>query len=93
MPDPLPSDIVARLKSNSTAALAAALILAGSFPDLRFVGDGGIWRQRGRKGQRRKRKQWRRQASRGQGRVLDPKPEGSMRRVRPPPSMTRRCWR
>jgi hypothetical protein len=34
MPDPLPSDIVARLKSDSTAALAAALILAGSFPDL-----------------------------------------------------------
>ena len=34
MPDPLPSDIVARLKSDPTAALAAALILAGSFPDL-----------------------------------------------------------
>ena len=33
MPDPLP-DIVARLKSDSTAALAAAPILAGSFPDL-----------------------------------------------------------
>ena len=34
MPDPLASDIVARLKSDPTAALAAALILAGSFPDL-----------------------------------------------------------
>jgi hypothetical protein len=34
MVDPLPSDVVARLRSDSTAALAAALILAGSFPDL-----------------------------------------------------------
>ena len=34
MPDPLPSDVVLRLKSDPTAALAAALILAGSFPDL-----------------------------------------------------------
>ena len=34
MADPLSSDIVARLKSDPTAALAAALILAGSFPDL-----------------------------------------------------------
>ena len=34
MPDPLPSDIVARLRSDSTAALAASLILAGSFPDV-----------------------------------------------------------
>jgi hypothetical protein len=34
MTDPLPSDVVARLKSDPTAALAAALILAGSFPDL-----------------------------------------------------------
>jgi hypothetical protein len=34
MPDPLLSDVVARLKSDPTAALAAALILAGSFPDL-----------------------------------------------------------
>lgn len=34
MPDPLPSDVVARLRSDETAALAAALILAGSFPDL-----------------------------------------------------------
>jgi hypothetical protein len=34
MPDPLPSDVVARLKSDPTAALAAALILTGSFPDL-----------------------------------------------------------
>jgi hypothetical protein len=33
-PDPLPSDIVARLRSDSTAALAASLILAGSFPDI-----------------------------------------------------------
>jgi hypothetical protein len=32
MPDPLPSEIVARLRSDSTAALAA--ILAGSFPDI-----------------------------------------------------------
>jgi hypothetical protein len=31
---PLPSDVVARLKSDPTAALAAALIVAGSFPDL-----------------------------------------------------------
>jgi hypothetical protein len=34
MPDPLPSDIVARLRSDSTAALAASLILAESFPDI-----------------------------------------------------------
>jgi hypothetical protein len=34
MPDPLPSDMVARLRSDSTAALAASLILAGSFPDI-----------------------------------------------------------
>jgi hypothetical protein len=34
MPDPLPSDIVTRLGSDSTAALAASLILAGSFPDI-----------------------------------------------------------
>jgi hypothetical protein len=34
MPNPLPSDIVARLRSDSTAALAASLILAGSFPDI-----------------------------------------------------------
>jgi hypothetical protein len=34
MPDPLPSDIVARLRSDSTAALAASLILAGSFPHI-----------------------------------------------------------
>jgi hypothetical protein len=34
MPDPLPSDIVARLGSDSTAALAASLILAGSLPDI-----------------------------------------------------------
>jgi hypothetical protein len=33
MADPLPSDVVASLKSDPTAALAAALILAGSFPD------------------------------------------------------------
>jgi hypothetical protein len=34
MHDPLPSDVVARLRSDSTAALAASLILAGSFPDI-----------------------------------------------------------
>jgi hypothetical protein len=34
MPDPLPSDIVARLKSDSKAALAASLILAAAFPDI-----------------------------------------------------------
>jgi hypothetical protein len=34
MPDPLPSDVVTRLRSDSTAALAASLILAGSFPDI-----------------------------------------------------------
>ena len=34
MPDPLPSDVVARLRSDSTAALAASLILAGSFPNI-----------------------------------------------------------
>jgi hypothetical protein len=46
MPDPLPSDVVARLRSDSTAALAASLILAGSYPDivswaLRAFGKGG----------------------------------------------------
>jgi hypothetical protein len=34
MPDPLPSDVVAKLRTDPTAALAAALILAGAFPDL-----------------------------------------------------------
>jgi hypothetical protein len=34
MPDPLPSDIVTRPRSDSTTALAASLILAGSFPDI-----------------------------------------------------------
>jgi hypothetical protein len=34
MSDPLPSDIIARLRSDSTAALAASLILAGLFPDI-----------------------------------------------------------
>jgi hypothetical protein len=34
MPDPLASDVVTRLKSDPTAALAAALILAGAFPAL-----------------------------------------------------------
>jgi hypothetical protein len=34
MADPLSYDVVARLKSDPTAALAAALILVGSFPDL-----------------------------------------------------------
>ena len=34
MPDPLPSDIVTRLRSDATAALAASLILGGSFPDI-----------------------------------------------------------
>ena len=34
MPEPLPSDVVARLRSDSTAALAAAMVLASSFPDL-----------------------------------------------------------
>jgi hypothetical protein len=34
MSDPLPADIDARLRSDSTAALAASLILAGSFPDI-----------------------------------------------------------
>jgi hypothetical protein len=34
MPDPLSSDVVVSLKSDPTAALAASLILAGSFPDL-----------------------------------------------------------
>ena len=34
MPDPLSADVVDRLKSDPTAALAAALILTGSFPDL-----------------------------------------------------------
>jgi hypothetical protein len=32
--DPLPSDVVVRLRSDPIAALAAALILASSFPDL-----------------------------------------------------------
>jgi hypothetical protein len=34
MPDPLSSNVVIQLRSDPTAALAAALILAGSFPDL-----------------------------------------------------------
>jgi hypothetical protein len=42
MPDPLPSDVVFRLKSDPMAALAAALIVV---PRPRFVGDEGVWRQ------------------------------------------------
>jgi hypothetical protein len=34
MSDPLSSNVVVQLRSDPTAALAAALILAGSFPDL-----------------------------------------------------------
>jgi hypothetical protein len=34
MLDPLPTDVIARLRSDSTAALAASLFLAGSFPDI-----------------------------------------------------------
>ena len=34
MPDPLSSDVVATLKTDPTAALAATMILATSFPDL-----------------------------------------------------------
>jgi hypothetical protein len=34
MPDPLPSDIVARLEIRLDGPLAASLILAGSFPDI-----------------------------------------------------------
>jgi hypothetical protein len=34
MPDPLPSDIVARLRCDPTAALAPSLIVAASFPDI-----------------------------------------------------------
>jgi hypothetical protein len=57
MPDPLPSDIVARLRSDYTAALAASLILAGSFPDivswalgkLGGVGAGGAKRKQRRR--------------------------------------------
>jgi hypothetical protein len=58
MPDPLPSDVVARLKSDPTAALAAALILAGSFPDLAkwaltaFGGDSPSREQRSEPGAR-----------------------------------------
>jgi hypothetical protein len=33
MPDPLPSEVVARLKSDPTKALAEALIVAAAFPD------------------------------------------------------------
>jgi Winged helix-turn-helix DNA-binding len=34
MPDPLSSDVVIQLRTDPTAALAASLILAASFPDL-----------------------------------------------------------
>jgi hypothetical protein len=46
MPDPLPSDIVARLRSDSTAALVASLILAGSVSRHRFVGAERVQGQR-----------------------------------------------
>jgi hypothetical protein len=53
MPDP-PPDVVARLKSDPTAACGGAdphrLV---SRP--RFVGDEGVWRQRGRKGAKQRR--------------------------------------
>lgn len=34
MPDPLPSDVVARLKCDPIAALAAAVLIVGSFPHI-----------------------------------------------------------
>ena len=95
MPDPLPSDIVARLKSDPTAALAAALILAGSFPDLvlwamkAFSGKAGATNGEpkangagGSNGTPR---------AAGQGRAFAPR--AATTRVRPRPSMIGRCWR
>ena len=70
MRDPLSSDVVAKLRSDPTAALAAALILAGSFPDLvswamKAFGGKDCAKANGAKGQRRGREQWRRQERRG----------------------------
>ena len=75
MPDPLPSDVVARLKSDPTAALAAALILAGSFPALVSWAMGRLAAKR----TQRPTAQAEAMASpsvTGQGRVLDPKRQG-----------------
>ena len=98
MPDPLPSDVVARLKSDPTAALAAALILAGSFPDLvswairvfsardpKPGGSNGELKVNGAGGGNGVAK--RHEAKKAA------RAKATMTRVRPPPSMTRRCWR
>ena len=99
MPEPLPSDVVARLRSDSTAALAAALILATSFPDLMlwavrvFSGEydvpNGAPKANGAGGSNG--------AAQSDGppapRISPPAPRADIRRERPPPIMTGRCWR
>ena len=83
MPDPLPSDVVARLKTDPTAALAAALILAGSFPDL------VSWAVRVFSGQS--------DAAncelKANGVANSDAAKAAITRGSGPPSMTRRCWR
>ena len=95
MPDPLSADVVARLKSDPTAALAAALILAGSFPDLVlwavrvFSGENaaadGEPKANGAGGSNG--------VAKSDGTKKDVAPGAAITRVRPRPSMTRRCWR
>ena len=93
MPDPLSSDVATRLKSDPTAALAAALILAGSFPDLVSW---WVWLFSGKDGD----SDCETNASGAGGSngvglrgPSIPSPRAALRRVRRPPGMTRRCWR
>jgi hypothetical protein len=95
MPDPLPSDVVTRLKSDPTAALAAALILAGSFPDLvswamkAFSGkDGAADGERKANGAGGSNG-----VAKSDGAKKGVRARAAITRVRPPASMTRRCWR
>ena len=96
MPDPLSSNVVTQLRSDPTAALAAALILAGSFPDLvswamrAFGGKEGA-KANGEAEANGVAKSVRAGAKKRRAKLLAPR--AATTRVRPPPSMTRRCWR
>jgi hypothetical protein len=46
--DPLPASVVSTLRTNETAALAAAMIIAGSSPDIVSFAPKGRWRGEGR---------------------------------------------
>jgi hypothetical protein len=90
--------VVARLKSDASAALAAAVIVAGSFPDLTS------WTMRalgGKDGASNEAKangrpeHGRRQERRGKcaRTASGPRARGAHGDARPPPSMMKRSWR